>query len=535
MLHFLSHPYRSAGMSIKEIKESVLKQPSLIQYGIATSLRPKLEFFLNELGIPHKYIGRIVSTSPAVMGLSLPDTLRPKVVSIMKLCALHPYEVGMMIVISPQTLFLSQKGKIEPALHYLASALSIDEPRDLGELVLKAPRLLRQGLETSLMKKIELIAEVLSYVNERDSKLSAAEILRQNPALFDTSNAVIIERLQRCVLADMDVAQYLLPSQKGRRKLFTFAEEVSASGDPILMSSDETFNSISKIHPDAASAADEMGLKKNDISTACKNGLPIDGYYFSQLMYSWTTKSKSQSSVAPKAENTVSISMYCSGGSYPSDSVDVTRGQSTTGGIAIQIVSEGVDTTRLLFEISNAANKCFGIRVPLGKEPSGDKLLAVFPLMNPGRNRCDLYACSSALRVLEIFLNTKRKDKQHFYDITVQTDSTYAWKLVRDRQRLMSLGSCFHTHQMLSKLDVTDGSSYNIDIFHPLVRSFSRLNGQEEPLESAGNHRPFYNSCVKFYHSFDGALEPGEIKTLKKLAKSAAMWQFNRERSFVPK
>jgi len=129
-------------MSIKEIKESVLKQPSLIQYGIASSLRPKLDFFLNELGIPHKYIGRIVSTSPAVMGLSLPDTLRPKLVSIMKLCALHPYEVGMMVVISPQTLFLSQKGKIEPALHYLASTLSIDEPRDLGELVLKAPRLL---------------------------------------------------------------------------------------------------------------------------------------------------------------------------------------------------------------------------------------------------------------------------------------------------------------------------------------------------------------------------------------------------------
>jgi hypothetical protein len=88
---------------------------------------------------------------------------------------------------------------------------------------------------------------------------------------------------------------------------------------------------------------------------------------------------------------------------------------------------------------------------------------------------------------------------------------------------------------MLSKLDVTNGSSYNIDIFHPLVRSFSRLNGQEEPLESTGKHRPFYNSSVKFYHSFDGTLEPGEIKTLKKLAKSAAMWQFNRERSFVPK
>jgi hypothetical protein len=526
-------------MSIKEIKEAVLKQPSLIQYGVASSLRPKLDFFVDELGIPREYVGRIIHTSPAVMGLSLTDTLRPKVASLMKLCALHPYEVGMMVVVSPPTLFVSQKGKIEPALKYLATALSLDEPRDLGELVLKAPRLLRQGLETSLMKKIDLIAESLPLLAIEDSKRVATDILRKNPALFDTSNAVITERIDRCISAGKDVEQYLLPSQKGRKRLFEYA--ANEMGDPILMSSLATFDSsLAKIYPDAASTAKELGLKKADITKACKNGLPLDGYYFSSLMYPGVEKSKTLGLGSPvvnaanTAKKTVSISMFCSGAIYPSDSVEATRGQSTTGGFAIQIASEGIDETRLLFEMSNAANKCFGIRVPLGRERSGDKLLTVFPLVNASRNRCDLFSCASALRVLEAFLTTKYNDMQVFYDIKVHTDSTYVWKFVRDQERLMSLGSCFTSQEMLSRLEVTDGSSYNIDILHPLARSFSRLNGQEEPPQSR-NHRPFHNSRVEFRTSFDGKLQPSEIKTLKEAAKSAAMWQFNRERSFVPK
>lgn len=538
-LHYLTTViviFSPAGMSIKEIKESVLNQPSLIQYGIA-SLRLKLDFFFTELGIPHEHIGRIIHTSPAIMGLSLTDTLRPKVASIMELCALHPYEVGMMVTVSPPTLFLGQKSKIEPALKYLASALSLDEPRDLGELVLKAPRLLRQGLATSLMRKIDLIANALPSTNDEDSTRVAAELLRQNPALFDTSNAVLSERIERCLSAEKDVAQYLRPSQKGRKKLFQYPTR--EMGDPILMSNIASFDSLTKIYPDVASAAKEMDMKKVDIVKACKNGFSIDAHYFSTSMYPRVVKSKRLSTSTSMANTvkTVSVSMFCSGGIYPSDSsVEAARGQSTTGGFAIQISSAGTDETRLLFEISNAANKCFGIRVPLGREASsGNKLLIVFPLVNPSRNRCNLFSCASALRVLEAFLaTTKRNDIQLFYDIQVHTDSTYAWKFVRDHERLMSLGSCFTSQEMISKLEVTDESSFNIDIFHPLARSFSRLNGQEEPPQST-NHRPFYNSRIYFCSSFDGKLQPGEIKTLKKLAKSAAMWQFNRERSFVPK
>ncbi|KAL7499845.1 hypothetical protein ACHAWT_007865 [Skeletonema menzelii] len=528
-----------AGMSMKEVKEAVLKQPSLIQYGVASSLRPKLDFFLEELGIPREHIGRIIHTSPAVMGLSLTDTLRPKVASIMKLCALHPYEVGMMVVVSPPTLFHSQKGKIEPALKYLASALSLNEPRELGELVLKAPRLLRQGLETSLMKKIELIADALPLVTMEDSKRVAADILRHNPVLFDTSNAVITERIDRCVSAGKDVEQYLIPSQKGRKKLFEYP--ASEMGDPVLVSCIPTFDSsLVKIYPDAAAASKELGLKLVDITTACKHGFPLDGYYFSSLMYPGVMKPKTvglgSSTVSNRANKTkaktVSISMFCSGGIYPSDSVEATRGQSTTGGFAIQITSEGTDETRLLFQMSNAANKCFGIRVPLGRERSGDKLLTVFPLVNASRNRCDLFACASALRVLEALLSMTYNDVHLLCQ--VHTDSTYVWKIVRDQERLLSLGSCYTSQEMLSRLGVTDGSSFNIDILHPLARSFSRLNGQKEPPQSK-NHRPFYNSRVKFCSSFDGKLQPSEIKTLKELGKSAAMWQFNRERSFIPK
>eukprot|EP00571_Detonula_confervacea_P007920 CAMPEP_0172332500 /NCGR_PEP_ID=MMETSP1058-20130122/62469_1 /TAXON_ID=83371 /ORGANISM="Detonula confervacea, Strain CCMP 353" /LENGTH=1128 /DNA_ID=CAMNT_0013049791 /DNA_START=143 /DNA_END=3526 /DNA_ORIENTATION=+ len=508
-----------AGMSVDDVKEAVMKQPSLLQYGVSSTLRPKLHFFLEELGISETSVGRIVKSAPAVMGLSLTDNLRPKVVSMMKICSLDPHELGHIISTSPQTLLLSQKSKIEPTLKFLSSVLMLSEPV-LGQMVLKTPRVLRQGLETSLAKKIEMLT------NNSDSKEAAIAIVCENPALLVASNAVLEDRIERCP-EDVDIATWLLPSKKGRRKSFQ-QSKTELSGDPIIVASDASFGSLTKIFPSITCAAHELDISESAIREACRNVVSIDGNYLYSLTDSPLALPKDpQKAKMPHHTKTIPISIFCSGGIYPSDNADVARGQSRTGGLAIQVFTDGsiLDKSQFLQEFSAAANSCLGIHVPRNNDQDESILIAVFPLMSPSRNRCELFSCSASLRICEAFLKTKSNEKETLYDIKVYTESNYAWKLAKSKDHLLELGCYLTSQEMLSHLDV---ASYlvNIDILHPLVRSFSRLNGHTEPLGSA--HQTFGNANVEFLHSMDEiTLINGGLSYVRRLtgqAKYAAMW-----------
>ena len=182
-------------------------------------------------------------------------------------------------------------------------------------------------------------------------------------------------------------------------------------------------------------------------------------------------------------------------GIHPSDSIGVAHGQSHTGGLTIQVFTDSShDRTKFLQEFSIAAKSCFGIRVPIGKdEDDGSKLVAVFPLFNPSRNRCKRLSCSSALGIVEAFLKTKMKAKGTLYDVKVYTDAnSYTWNLVKSKERLLELGSYF-TSRDLDKMGTSH--TVNIDILLPLARTFSCLdNGHVEPLGSP--HRTLDNAKV---------------------------------------
>ena len=105
---------------------------------------------------------------------------------------------------------------------------------------------------------------------------------------------------------------------------------------------------------------------------------------------------------------------------------------------------------------------------------------------------------------------------------------------MKSKEHLVELGSYFSSQKLLSHLDM---SSYlvNIDILHPLARSFSRLNGHSELLEST--HSIHDNANVEFIHSMDEiTLINGGLSYVRRLtrhAKYAAMWQYSREKKLV--
>lgn len=525
----LLYSCHAVGMSIDDMKLAILKQPSLLQYNVNATLRPKVQFFVKELGISDTLVGRIVKLAPATMGLSLNENLRPKVVSIMLMCNLGPRDVGFLISSSPQILLLSQKGKIEPTLRFLSTALMLREPRELGDVVMAAPRVFHQGLETSIAKKIEILA-----MNTKEkSKIIAASIIRNNPSLLSTSNAVLVGRIERYLRRDKDLLSSFLPSTKGRKISLQRTETTALEGYPIASSPTlHSLDSVTAIYASPARAAKELGIAERAILEACKTGKPVfnDTYLCSLDNSAWTLSRRPPIHNSERPSNaTIPISIFCSGGVHPSDSANVARGQRRTGGIAIQVFTDGSrhDKPQFLREFAAAARACLGIRVPIEKDDDdGSRLLAVFPLVNPSKYRCELFSCSRALAVMEEYLksvwNDRRlgEDDNMLYDIRIYTDSNYCWKLVKSKERLIELGSHRTAQVMLSQLG-TVNYPVNIDILHPLARSFGRLN--DIPTVE-----------VAFLHSMEAINQENGgqsiVKRLKRQAKIAAMWQFNRDR-----
>lgn len=515
VLFFPNAKLQSAGMSVGDLKDAIMKQPSLMQYNVNSTLRPKLQFFVEELGLSKSVVGRIVKSAPAVFGLSLSENLRPKLLSIMMMCALGPRDVGFLISISPRILLLSQKGKIEPTLRFLSTALMLSKPPELGAFVLAAPHILHQGLETSIAKKIEILA---IYIGD-NPKMAAAAIIRNNPALLSTSNAVLEGRIERCLRGGKDLSSSLLPSTKGRRTLIQRPATTCWEETIISSPSFNSLDSVTKVYPSPACAAQDLIIAEFIIRDACKSGKAIDGTYLRSLVDFTRTLSK-ESRKDARHEKAIPISVFCAAGVHPSDSATIARGQRRTGGIAIQIFTDGSchDKPKFLREFTAAAHSVLGIRVPI-EDDDGSKVVAVFPLVNPSKYRCELFSCSRALTIVEECLKTMRNDSDMLYDIKIYTDSNYSWKLVKSKERLFNLGSHVTTQAMLTQIGPV-GYSVNIDILHPLARSFSRLNGS-----------PAVE--VEFLHSSD-AINPDNgghefIRRLKRHAKAAAMWQFNRD------
>ena len=461
-------------MTKEQIRTAMLKQPSLIQYSIDT-LRAKLNFFVDELGIDPSLLPRIITSTPALMGYSLADNLRPKLCHIMRDCALNQFQVGsecnvsshtvstgrayphqtpivsVMVATSPSILTLSRRAKIAPTLSRLSELLEYENQIELGEFLVAAPRVLLHSI-SSLNNKFNLLEDALQ------SKSKTIEIIRKNPSLMTWSLTKLRERIDHVLDSNGDLYISLKPSKKGRPRVIAALPRCAKYEHAVIITSNESkpFDSIALICSTLDAAAEKIGVPKSVVIQAIDDGQIVRGNYFS-----YVRDFKDHIAIGKDSSsgiNVTSLSVYAAGNVHPSDSQNVARGQRKTGGVSLHLLEEShVDEFRAI------ATKLFGGVVP---NPSGNAILLVYPLLNASKNRCDLFSLWASLRVVEYFVKKKRREQgvmQH-YDVRVFSDSNYAMKLVTNTDRLLKLGSTFtYSEDLLSSLNLNRAHS-NLDI-----------------------------------------------------------------------
>jgi len=585
----MPHEFVTANMNLMDTKLAVLKQPALLQYSIDLSLSPKLKYLIEEVGVPKDAIGRIVKLAPALFGLSLDRTLKVTVSAIRERCDLSKDRIGALIATEPNIFTLSLKNKIEPTFTFLSNILQISTAKELGSIIEAAPRVFMQSIETSLMPKFELLLKALEVESETNGRSltsskavnNAAGILRHNPALLTTTLSIFQKRVNQYLMEKSSLQEALQPRSHGRKRLFNIYTkdpvdssksayvikrkrqkviELSNDGMTIL----RTFSSVNE-------AAESMNVSASSIYLACSKNGKVKKRLF---RYAYDNDHENTSSVTtgtsllpwndnqlflssditlhginsglrdlfdPKA-STVTLSLFVTSSIYPKDDIHLARGSRKAGGIAIHFPVQGKD---IGIQLRSCTEQSFGNTMPeseTGSNFSNGLILCNFPYSRPSRNRCDLYACHCALKLIYqlikracLLRNNNVGDKMNLnVQVRIYTDSGYAWKILQDTNQVLKWGSVQSMDGFVFDGDCPE-SMANIDLLFPLAQMMSKMTQGNDALdhskEREKNILPLKRLSINFCHSADiilDAVADGYMTKLNAFAKNAAAWGFTK-------
>lgn len=566
-------------MYLSDVKHAVLKQPALLQYSIDASLRPKLKFLIEEAGVPQYTIGRIIKLAPAIFGLSLDRTLKVTVSTISERCDFSRDRIGALIATEPYILTLSLKNKIEPTFTLLSNLLQISTATELGFLIEAAPRVFLQSIESSLLPKFNLLRKALEVEGERNGRphrsikaeVTAASILKLNPALLTTTLSILHKRVNQYLIEKSPLEVAFQPRSYGRKRLFTIynnhtlnsitTNQMNRKRQKVVeLSSDEktivqTFESVND-------AADRLHVTASSIYLACsRNGrvknrpfryadegeIPISPKMVETSLVSRNTINVVRSSgiclnnlesgltkLFDPSATFVSLDVFVSSSMYPKDDIHLARGSRKAGGIALHFPLHGLE---LGVQLRSCTEQAFGNTMPesdMGSNFSNGLILCNFPYSRPSRNRCDLYACHCALKLINQLIKYAcliRRNRTDF-DVRVRicTDSSYAWKILQDTERLLRWGSGESIDAF-----VFDGgcpeSLANVDLLFPLAQLLHKMI-QGHLLERIDEkHSLLKQLSIEICHSTDILLDrvpDGYMKNLNVLATYAAAWGYSK-------
>lgn len=166
----------TVGLSMEELKIALGSQPSLMHYGLASNLEPKLRF-LEELSLSNSDIKRITLRCPGLWGRSLDYHLRPLCNSFCSRCGnMTLQEFGSILRREPRVSKLNWKQNLSAKMDCLAERLSLS-PYGLKFLLLHEPRMLMRSLKSALEPSLDLLIEASTLAETREAVLNIPSLL----------------------------------------------------------------------------------------------------------------------------------------------------------------------------------------------------------------------------------------------------------------------------------------------------------------------------------------------------------------------
>jgi len=464
----------------------------------------------------------------------------------------------------------------------------------LKRVIQTTPRVFLQGVEVSLEPKFQIMKQAVEEesarngisLDDKQSTIATASILSTNPALLVTTNLILRSRLTKYLKhPSLSLTDAMQPRKVGRKRMFhNEIEETNHVNECSLPRKRRSVVEISRSGEDirywstVQDAAKDLEVSLSSVYTACRKGklvkgrtlkyaedCPLDICIHNDSDFGLTALSENKIKLIDcfdvsklnlmntENQSKVSIIAFVSGGTYPSDDLNSARGRRRAGGLALhfpQVATNDVlnpkETIRdsmvghiqkkLLEKFRLSVTKAFGMIMPEQFDGSIVKdglILLGFPYLRPSRNRCDLYACHGAIKVvLQLLKQTSvEKDMRNMdVDIQICSDSSYSWKLLKNSQQVLRWGSASGIETF--EFD-GEGPRYlaNPDLLFPLAKTMNRIV-KSDVVDDLGKRLCLgRNITITFHHSEHVLVDKitgGYINHLSFCAKKTARWQFHK-------
>lgn len=221
------------------------------------------------------------------------------------------------------------------------------------------------------------------------------------------------------------------------------------------------------------------------------------------------------------------LASFVSGRAYPTfNSSSYHPATEKAGGLAIYIPQYSGD------RLSRLMNIVTSYIDPQILSACEDGILTFnYKYLKPSRERCSLFVCFEALRIVARILSLEAvQDNDAFRDsvvlIHIFTDSNTAWKILSNSTTLLKWGSSQNeNHIVVAKY----GRSPNADILFPLSRIYRSLTSQTifSSFERRNGVRFARDIRIRFRHQSEVGLEFRDSLSLEDWAYEAAQMQYS--------